>query len=871
MAVDQLTDDFVAAYADWLGVAFGEAYELLKAEPLEDVTGDRLQAAGWDESKHPRHPEGVAEGGQFAPKNVGKRLAKGIEETARRRGKTTDPADVLKAEENWARFAETAISQDPRIHAQIAKALEYNRRSDLFVQVEKIFGPDEVLPIVSEASDEATNLLTPPGTAKRLTGNRMSVVRELGLDQAVSGPIKPGQSYVNDTGGAPATLRHEYGHQVEAELTPEQREEFRSFMPRSPDIREQLSTYSDITGDEEFPEAFAVVTDPKFREEDWPEWAGHMRRFVEGLAGVTAAGWDPAKHPRHAPGTPEGGEFAPKGVQDTFVGLQGFERGPGRVRIEGERPRTPVGEIFAQAPATSLEAAVSDWGQLREQRPDMETVDVSQLVPTQDVVSAVRVEEYLQELREEGNLPELLDSVRVAEGDDGRLYIADGHNRVAAAMRAGHQHLYLPVLRRQLGAAGYVESEHPRWPAGTPGGIGGEFRPKDGGGVEQPPQVGALDSEELTRYPVGTRIRVTGGPNPGVWEKQESGVWFKVLPTGRIYERPVPPEGFFPGEPVPLRIGPAEPVAPETLGSARDPSWKGPAVLPREAEYRGATYDMVANSDTAWRGDLNPAMPYSVDFDYMRETIDRDYWTRDEPVEVGGPEWDKQLATYRDDVEERMREIGEEGELRTTTTFEAMQSMMDEEPRFKTQFETASSGGFFSPPIRAAQEEMFFGYPQDLPAEQRPIYGWLDHPEDDNDFSQYGEVTWFLKPELKSRTTVTFVDSLSRPVVPGPLRNPGWRSTVPPGYGDAGLGIVDVSDHVNETGLFDGDAIETQYHGGVTLDDVEAVRVETASYGAWDSADFAQLRDYRKRLAARGIRLEVVDENGEEPGDMDDS
>ena len=451
MAIDQLTDDFVAAYADWLGVAFGEAYQLLKEEPLEDVTGDRLQAAAWDESKHPRHPEGVTEGGQFAPKEVGKRLARGIGESARRKGKTPDPAEILKAEKNWARFAETAISQDPRIHAQIEKALAYNRRSDLFVQLEEVFGPDEVLPIVSEATDEATNLLTPSGTAKRLTGNRMSVVRELGLDQAVSGPIKPGQSYVNDTGGAPATLRHEYGHQVEAELTPEQREEFRSFMPNSPDIREELSTYSDITGDEEFPEAFAVVTDPKFREADWPEWAGHMRRFLEGLATRTASGWDESKHPRHPSGTRVGGEFAPKA--DTFVGLQGFERGPGRVTIEGERPRLPVDEIFTQAPAASLEAAVSDWGHLRELRPDMETVDASQLVPTQDVVSAVRVEEYLQELREDGNLPELLDSVRVVEGDDGRLYIADGHNRVAAAMRAGHQELYLPVIRQEGSSA----------------------------------------------------------------------------------------------------------------------------------------------------------------------------------------------------------------------------------------------------------------------------------------------------------------------------------------------------------------------------------------------------------------------------------
>jgi ADP-ribosyltransferase exoenzyme len=65
--IDQLSDDFVAAYANWLGVTEGEAYQLLKEEPLEDVT-DELTAAGWEEREHPRHPEGTEEGGRFAPK-----------------------------------------------------------------------------------------------------------------------------------------------------------------------------------------------------------------------------------------------------------------------------------------------------------------------------------------------------------------------------------------------------------------------------------------------------------------------------------------------------------------------------------------------------------------------------------------------------------------------------------------------------------------------------------------------------------------------------------------------------------------------------------------------------------------------------------
>ena len=257
----------------------------------------------------------------------------------------------------------------------------------------------------------------------------------------------------------------------------------------------------------------------------------------------------------------------------------------------------------------------------------------------------------------------------------------------------------------------------------------------------------------------------------------------------------------------------------------------------------------------------------------MRETIDRHYDERDKPLEIGSQEWDREMADYTTDVEEIMRDVADEGELRTTTTFAALESMMEEEPRFKNQFETMASGGVFSPPIRAAQEKMFFGYPEETPPEQRPIYGWLDHQDSRQDYSQYGEVTWFLKPELKARTTVTFADSLSRPIVPGPIRNPGWRSTLPPGYEDPAMFShgQSITDHRLETGLFDADAIETQYHGGVTLDDVQGVRVETASWGSWSIEDYAKLRKWRKQLRDRGIVMEVVDEYGEEPEAMRES
>lgn len=396
----------------------------------------------------------------------------------------------------------------------------------------------------------------------------------------------------------------------------------------------------------------------------------------------------------------------------------------------------------------------------------------------------------------------------------------------------------------ELLAAGYDESKHERWPKGTPGGKGGEFKPKD---------------DPLYYQDWGKDT----GPDPAHWR---GGVTEGEPVKARMGE-PVPVGGPVTFEQLEERLrkeeeeGRARARAREedaraldgATGSDRDPNWEGPQLHPKDAIFRGARFDMVENSDNAWDAMTNPAMQYDIDTDVWSDALGDD------------------LDEYRADVEEMMRHIGEEGELRTTGTFEALESIMEDEPRFKSQFETASSGGVFSPPIRAAQEEMFFGYPQDLPAEQRPIYGWLDHPDGREDYDQYGEVTWLFKPELRARTTVSFMDSLSRPIVPGPLRNPGWRATPPPGYQDPGMHHNVITDHRYETGLFDGDAIETQYHGGVTLDDVQGVRVTSASWGSWTAGDYEKLRRWKKQLAQRGIVMEVVDENGEVPGDMDGS
>lgn len=122
-AIDQLSPEFVAAYAEWLGVTDGEAYDLLKNEPLTDVTDEPIQAAGWDESKHPRHPGGSTEGGEFAPKGapdtVGGKFAP--------QGQTRTPFGTFGGE---VRFE--GLKPDPELDKKIIAAVEDEVRRGKF-------------------------------------------------------------------------------------------------------------------------------------------------------------------------------------------------------------------------------------------------------------------------------------------------------------------------------------------------------------------------------------------------------------------------------------------------------------------------------------------------------------------------------------------------------------------------------------------------------------------------------------------------------------------------------------------------------------------------------------------------------------------
>ncbi len=285
-----------------------------------------------------------------------------------------------------------------------------------------------------------------------------------------------------------------------------------------------------------------------------------------------------------------------------------------------------------------------------------------------------------------------------------------------------------------------------------------------------------------------------------------------------------------------------------TVGSARDQNWTGPLLGPKHFNggYRGQQLHLnpMERSDLVWDPTYSGGL-------MAQATLDRAAYQ--EAMRLNDLEGD--VATYKRRVAEAFPQDAE-GQLTIRMGLsDATRVLDDTEQRFRSQLETGRSSGSFAPDNRVIQEHLFFGYPQDQ-VEGRPIYGYIDNGVQDEERveANYGAIAFRLKEDLRSRTTVSGVDSLSRPVIPGPVNNPGWRATVPPGYKDDGF-YQPTSDPLT-WGFGHDDYVEAQFHGGVTLDDVESVDVTNipSRYGI---VDLGELQTFIERTRARGVTVNL--------------
>lgn len=179
----------------------------------------------------------------------------------------------------------------------------------------------------------------------------------------------------------------------------------------------------------------------------------------------------------------------------------------------------------------------------------------------------------------------------------------------------------------------------------------------------------------------------------------------------------------------------------------------------------------------------------------------------------GRIDWDK----YFTDTKQKFAQLVDKSLPTVRVSPTVLSKIVNGDGRFKTQFETGTSGGMFSPGGRKKVENELFGAPNDMDAKERPIYGLLDDLNGQTDRGGwYGSVKVRLrKASVWDRSTVTIGDSLD-------YRAPGMKVWDP----DTRVTGEDIlaAKHISQ--VHKGSYTEFQVFGGVSLGDVERVDVQ---------------------------------------------
>lgn len=193
------------------------------------------------------------------------------------------------------------------------------------------------------------------------------------------------------------------------------------------------------------------------------------------------------------------------------------------------------------------------------------------------------------------------------------------------------------------------------------------------------------------------------------------------------------------------------------------------------------------------------------------------------------------ISQWREKIEARMRQEMNSDAVRVAVRADVFTAeKIIEDGRFKSQHETNSSRGMLSPGTRRIAELDMFSYPNDLPAEERPIYGYLDGlTQEYGAVSSYGEVKFVMKPEVKERTTFTSTDSLNSNLVPAAVTAPRITALYRRSFGDKLTGL--------DFPVADWGTVywEAQIHRSVSLHDVEKIIVFYTRYDFEKDGDAA--------------------------------
>jgi len=153
---------------------------------------------------------------------------------------------------------------------------------------------------------------------------------------------------------------------------------------------------------------------------------------------------------------------------------------------------------------------------------------------------------------------------------------------------------------------------------------------------------------------------------------------------------------------------------------------------------------------------------------------------------------------------------------------------------------------------RREVEGLVFGIPDEAKPEERPVYGYLEHPKQRSPsrkgVAQYGDIQVVLKSYIKERTSYTVEDSMSGRKKWGKGAAVNNPTATMEGM-EAGLSVDDwkrVCKGIKITPRY----IEAQIYGGVSLKDVGKVRCPRHVFLP---------SDVLEKLKKTGIEVETVE------------
>jgi len=209
------------------------------------------------------------------------------------------------------------------------------------------------------------------------------------------------------------------------------------------------------------------------------------------------------------------------------------------------------------------------------------------------------------------------------------------------------------------------------------------------------------------------------------------------------------------------------------------------------------------------------------------------------------------------------------------TNMDVIENVMLKDNRWKSQFETGTSNGCLGPSYRASAENSFFGFVNDSEKnkEKRPIYGYFtegEHGEINNygrippptNVVQYGRVNFKIKKDIALRkATVTFHDSLNEShgggFMPTPASKVHFTSLrVKPYSGMNGRFYLKDFKEARTTN-WNESYTEAQFHGQLTMEDIESIHISTENGLSDDEMDHVRaiFRKYKKQHPESNIQL----------------